>query len=433
MLGILFLCISAVSFGAKITNARVWPASDHTRLVFDVSAGIEHKLFTLSNPRRIVLDLSNVKSLTDLSELSLNGSPIKRIRTAVRNQKDLRIVLDISRSVTPKSFSLKPNQQYGNRLVLDLHEKKTTSKKPKVVKSVDQQKKRDIIVVIDAGHGGEDPGALGPGRVREKTVVLAIAKELQKLVDSKSGFKAKMTRNGDYYIGLRQRTTLARKYNADLFVSIHADAFHKPQANGASVYALSKRGSTSEAARWLAKKENSADLIGGVISLDDKDDVLASVLLDLSMTGSLRASLGVGAHVLKSMGQMTRLHKKGVEQAGFVVLKSPDIPSILVETGFISNPSEASRLKTRKYQKQMANAIFKGVNKHFTATPPQGTLLAYQQYNSGASSKKYKIQRGDTLSGIAKNHQVTLSQLRRENRLQSDIVKIGQVLRIPAS
>jgi N-acetylmuramoyl-L-alanine amidase len=434
VLGMLFLCLSAESYSATITNARVWPAPDHTRLVFEVSAGVDHKLFTLSNPSRIVLDLSNVKSLTDLSDLSLNGSPIKRIRTAVRNKKDLRVVLDISRSVTPKSFSLKPNQQYGNRLVVDLHEKKTTTKKPKIVKSVDQQKKRDIIVVIDAGHGGEDPGALGPGRVREKTVVLAIAKELQKLVNSKPGFKAKMTRNGDYYIGLRQRTKLARKYNADLFVSIHADAFHKPQANGASVYALSKRGSTSEAARWLAKKENSADLIGGVISLDDKDDILASVLLDLSMTGSLRASLGVGSHVLKSMGRMTRLHKKGVEQAGFVVLKSPDIPSILVETGFISNPSEAKRLKTRKYQKQMASAIFKGVNKHFTATPPQGSLLAYQQYNRAASSpKKYKIQRGDTLSGIAKNHQVTLSQLKRENRLQTDTVKVGQVLRIPAS
>jgi len=432
--GVLFLCMSVVSYGATITNARVWPAPDHTRLVFEVSAGVEHKLFTLSNPRRIVLDLTNVKSLTELSDLSLSGSPIKRIRTAVRNKKDLRVVLDISRSVTPKSFSLKPNQQYGNRLVIDLHEEKTQSKKPKVVKSVNSQKKRDIIIVIDAGHGGEDPGASGPGRVREKTVVLAIAKELQKLVNSKPGFKAKMTRNGDYYIGLRQRTKLARKYNADLFVSIHADAFHKPQANGASVYALSKRGSTSEAARWLAKKENSADLIGGVISLDDKDDILASVLLDLSMTGSLRASLGVGSHVLKSMGRMTRLHKKGVEQAGFVVLKSPDIPSILVETGFISNPSEAKRLKTRKYQKQMANAIFKGVNKHFTATPPQGTLLAYQQYSRAVSSaKKYKIQRGDTLSGIAKNHRVTLSQLKRENRLQTDVVKIGQVLRIPAS
>ena len=434
VLGVLFLCLSAVSYSATITNARVWPAPDHTRLVLEVSAGVEHKLFTLSNPSRIVVDLSNVKSLTDLSDLSLNGSPIKRIRTAVRNNKDLRIVLDISRSVTPKSFTLKPNQQYGNRLVLDLHENKSAAKKPSVVKSVDQQKKRDIIIVIDAGHGGEDPGALGPGRVKEKTVVLAIAKELQKLVNSKPGFKAKMTRNGDYYIGLRQRTKLARKHNADLLVSIHADAFHKPQANGASVYALSKRGSTSEAARWLAKKENSADLIGGIISLDDKDDVLASVLLDLSMTGSLKASLGVGAHVLQSMGRMARLHKKGVEQAGFVVLKSPDIPSILVETGFISNPSEAKRLKTRKYQKQMANAIFNGVYKHFTTTPPQGTLLAYQQYNKGVfSSKKYKIQRGDTLSGIAKNHQVTLSQLRRENRLQTDTVKIGQVLRIPAS
>lgn len=434
MLGVMFFCVSAVSYSATITNARVWPAPDHTRLVFEVTAGVEHKLFTLSNPSRIVLDLSNVKSVTELSDLSLTGSPIKRIRAAVRNKKDLRIVLDLGRSVTPKSFTLKPNQQYGNRLVVDLHEGKEATQKPKVVKSVDQKKKRDIVVVIDAGHGGEDPGASGPGRVREKTVVLAIAKELQKLVNAKLGFKAELTRTGDYYIGLRQRTKLARKYNADLFISIHADAFRKPQANGASVYALSKRGSSSEAARWLAKKENSADLIGGVISLDDKDDVLASVLLDLSMTASLSASLGVGAQVLKSMGSMTRLHKPGVEQAAFMVLKSPDIPSILVETGFISNPSEASRLKTRKYQKKMANAIFKGVYKHFTVSPPQDTLLAYQQNNRAVSSpKKYKIQQGDTLSGIAKIHQVTLSQLKQENRLRTDIVRIGQVLRIPAS
>lgn len=437
ILSALLLCASSITYAASVTNARVWPAPDHTRLVFEITSSIEHKLFSMSSPDRIVVDMSNVKLVTDLSELSLAGSPIKRIRSAARNGDDLRVVLDVSRKVSPKSFLLKPNQQYGNRLVIDLYERQSKSSAPRTVKSVDNQRqKRDIVVVIDAGHGGEDPGALGPGRVREKDVVLAISKELKALVNAKRGMKAQMTRNGDYYVGLRQRTGLARKHNADLFVSIHADAFNKPQASGASVYALSKRGATSEAARWLAKKENSADLIGGVggVSLDDKDDVLAGVLLDLSMTASLNASLGVGSHVLKAMGGMTRLHKKRVEQAGFVVLKSPDIPSILVETGFISNPAEASRLKTRKYQKKLANAIYRGMDTHFRASPPPGTLLSYEQYNRTASMpRKYKIRRGDTLSGIAKRNQVTVSQLRKENSLRSDQVKVGQVIRIPAS
>ncbi len=437
LLGLLLLGLGSVVSAANVTNARLWPAPDNTRLVFEVTAGVEHKLFSLSNPRRIVLDMSRVKLLTDLSDLSLAGSPINRIRSAARNQGDLRIVLDLARDVTPKSFLLKPNEQYGNRLVVDLYEREAATEEPKIVKSVDQQsQQRDIIVVIDAGHGGDDPGALGPGRVREKDVVLAISRELNTLINQKKGFQAKMTRSGDYYIGLRQRTAVARKHNADLFVSVHADAFDKPQASGASVYALSKRGATSEAARWLAKKENSADLIGGVggVSLDDKDDILAEVLLDLSMTASLKASLGVGDHVLRSMGGMTHLHKKRVEQAGFVVLKSPDIPSILVETGFISNPAEAGRLKTRKYQKQIAHAIYRGVDSHFRQTPPPGTLLSYQQSSKlAALPRTYKVQKGDTLSAIALKNQITVSQLRKANHLQSDNVKIGQIIQIPAS
>lgn len=437
VLGILWLGVTSLTYAVNLTNARVWPAPDHTRLVFEVTAGVEHKLFSMSNPNRIVIDMSNAKLLTDLSDLSLVGSPIKRIRSATRNKRDLRVVLDVTRQVEPKSFLLKPNQQYGNRLVIDLHERNKNQAAPKIVRSVDgNHQKRDVVIVIDAGHGGEDPGALGPGRVREKDVVLAISKELKQLVGSQRGMKAQMTRDGDYYVGLRQRTGVARKHNADLLVSIHADAFHKPQASGASVYALSKRGASSEAARWLAKKENSADLIGGVggVSLDDKDDVLAGVLLDLSMTASLNASLGVGSHVLKSMGGMTKLHKKRVEQAGFVVLKSPDIPSILVETGFISNPVEARRLKTRKYQKKMAKAIYRGLDTHFKTTPPPGTLLSYQKHNNRSSNpKRYKIQRGDTLSGIAKRNQVTVSQIRKENSLRSDHVRVGQVIRIPAS
>jgi len=261
-----------------------------------------------------------------------------------------------------------------------------------------------------------------------------MAKELKKLVNAKPGYKAYLTRGSDYYIGLRKRTHLARKYKTDLFVSIHADAFKKSQANGASVYALSNRGASSEAARWLAKKENSADLVGGVggVSLGGKDDVLAGVLLDLSSTASLKASLSVGDRVLRSMGGVARLHKRQVQQAGFVVLKSPDIPSILVETGFISNPKESRRLKTKKYQKQIAKAIHKGLLRYFDNSPPPGSLIAWQK-DLANKFAKYVVKKGDTLSHIAMRNDTSIKKLRELNRLSSDNVWVGQRLRVPAS
>ena len=253
-------------------------------------------------------------------------------------------------------------------------------------------------------------------------------------MDAQKGYKAYLTRGSDYYVGLRKRTSLARKYKTDLFVSIHADAFIKSQANGASVYALSNRGASSETARWLAKKENSADLMGGVggVSLEDKGSVLAGVLLDLSSTASLKASLSVGDRVLRSMGGVARLHKRQVQQAGFVVLKSPDIPSILIETGFISNPKESRRLKTKKYQKQLAKAIHKGVFRYFDNAPPPGSLLAWQKETANKFAK-YVVKKGDTLSQIAMRNDVSIKTLRELNRLRSDNVWIGQRLSVPAT
>lgn len=424
---------------AQINNARLWNAPDHSRFVFELSKPVDHKVMMLSAPDRLVLDVKNAAKNTRFDQMDLSKSPVKSIRTAKRNKNDLRIVLDLKSKATPKSFLLKPNKQYGDRLVIDLYPKglAKAQTKPSVVKSFDG-KKRDIIIVIDPGHGGEDPGALGPSRVKEKDVVLAISKELQRMVNKKPGFKAHLTRSSDYYIGLRKRSALARKHNADLLVSVHADAFIKSQANGASVFALSNRGATSETARWLAQKENASDLIGGVggVSLGDKGDVLAGVLLDLSSTASLKASLGVGDHVLRSMGRVARLHKKRVQQAGFVVLKSPDIPSILVETGFISNPAESRRLKTKKYQQKIAKAIMSGLSQYFEKSPPPGTLLAWQRYSNNKSAHSvhsYVVKKGDTLSHIAMKNDVSVGDLRRFNGLRSDNVWVGQKLKVPSS
>jgi len=432
---------TALSAQAKVISARLWNSPDYTRLVLELSQPVDHKVLVLSKPDRLVLDIENTRKEINLKEVILSASPVKGIRSAARNSNDLRIVLDLKGKPKVKSFLLKPNDHYGDRLVIDLYPstKKQVSKRSVSKKTIEfaAQKKRDIIIMIDPGHGGEDPGAIGPNRVKEKNIVLAIAKELKKQVNAKRGFKAYLTRDRDYYIGLRKRTQIARKYNTDLMVSIHADAFKKSQAYGASVFALSNRGATSETARWLAQKENSADLIGGDggVSLEDKDDVLAGVLLDLSSTASLKASLNVGSRVLKSVGNFARLHKHSVQQAGFVVLKSPDIPSILIETGFISNPAESRRLKTSKYQRQMASAIHKGIIRYFEQTPPPGTLLAWgnKQKNNKFSLKRYVVKKGDTLSHIAMRNEVTIKKLRQLNLLQSDDVWEGQNLQVPSS
>jgi N-acetylmuramoyl-L-alanine amidase len=409
---------------------RLWRAPDHTRIVFDLTSPVDHNLITLANPSRIVLDIEDVRAATDFDGLELGNTPVRRIRSAVRNGDDLRLVLDVSAEVDPRSFSLKANDQAGNRLVLDLYDKAAT-KTVEVRKSVKQSAKRNIIVAIDAGHGGEDPGALGPRRVREKDVVLAIAKELNALLRADKGFQPTMIRSGDYYVSLKGRRDLARKRQADLFVSIHADAFKRKEANGASVYALSTRGATSTAANYLAQRENSADLIGG-ISLSDKDDVLAGVLADLSMTSTLDTSLKLGAKVLRNVDNVARLHKNNVEQAGFAVLKSPDIPSILVETGFISNPAESKKLASRAYQRKMAAAIHRGIRDWFLAHPPSGTLVAWQKEQAG---QQYIIARGDTLSAIAHRFSVSLSDLKSHNSINGNgsRIMVGQKLTIPKS
>jgi len=441
----------------KINNLRVWLAPENTRLVFDLSGGVKHKIFTLKNPDRVVLDIEDVALNVDLAKVDLTKSPIKKLRAG--SNQPLRIVLDLSEPLRPASFSLTPNGKYGHRLVVDLGRVlKAKTEKAKVqpkVKPVEVatpvpvddvvainrvskpgKKLRDIIIALDAGHGGEDPGAIGPSGLQEKKVVLAIAKELEKMIDAEPGFISRMVRRNDYYVSLRGRTAIARKKNADLFVSIHADAFKNQKARGASVWVLSNRGASSEVGRWLAQKENNSDLIGGVgnLNLGDKDKILKGVLLDMSMTASRKDSREVAKKIHKNIGKFAKMHKPSVEHAGFLVLKSPDIPSILVETGFISNPQEERALKTAAYRKKMATALFKGIKEHFINKPPAFTEIYRQKHGDGIAKRvQYQVVSGDSLSKIAVRYGVKLASLKAVNNMKSDSIRIGQKLQIPTS
>lgn len=420
---------NAYAAQTDVTGVRAWPAPDHTRLVFEISSPIEYKLFTLDNPERIVIDLKQARMRMSLPKGAVGF--VKKLRSAERNKTDLRIVLDTSKSVKPKTFLLSPNDTYGHRLVVDLYDKavESTSKKQsgKPVKQLAKNSLRDVVIAIDAGHGGEDPGALGRKGTREKDVVLQIARELKTKIDAQRGMRAVLVRDGDYYIKHRRRMEIARKAKADLFISIHADAFKDRRAKGASVYVLSERGASSEAAKWLAQQENQADLVGGV-SLDDKDPLTKKVLLDLSQNATLEDSHSSAQEVLRSMGKVTRLHKKNVQQAGFLVLKSPDIPSILIETAYISNPTEEQNLRSKAHQRKLATAIVSGLKRYFQQSPQPGTLLASLNSNS---AKRHTISRGETLSLIASRYQVSLKRLRASNKLASDKIRVGQVLVIP--
>ncbi|WP_346838526.1 N-acetylmuramoyl-L-alanine amidase [Microbulbifer sp. SAOS-129_SWC] len=419
--------VNLPALAAEVEGVRLWRAPDHTRLVFDLSGPAEHKLFTLSGPDRVVIDVEDTHLAATLDNLPLDGTPIERVRHGRHHKKDLRVVLDLKQAIKPRSFALRRHGDLPDRLVLDLYDKAESEEK--TLQQVSRE--RDIVIAVDAGHGGEDPGASGPGGVREKDVVLAIARRVQKDIDHRRGFTAKLVRSGDYYIPLRGRVKKGREMRADLFVSIHADAFRRKDARGAGVYAVSSRGATSETARFLAQRENESDLIGGAgsLSLDDKDDTLAGVLLDLSMTATMNASLDVAASVLSQLRTVTHLHKNRVEQANFSVLRSPDVPSILVETGFITNPYEARRLRDPSFQRKLAQKLSEGIVAHFNKRPPAGTWLAA---NRSAAERRHIIARGDTLSGIAARYNVSVAALKQLNGMTSSAIRVGQTLTIPS-
>lgn len=378
---------------AQFVATRVWPARDYTRVTFESRHVLDYTLFPLKNPERLVLDLGGEDAggvLASLQEKVAAGDPyIAALRVAANRPGVTRIVLDLKSEVRPQLFALKPVADYGHRLVLDLYpmvppdplaallelngqigtapaQPRPEGGKPSVA--------RLATVVIDAGHGGEDPGARGRRGTLEKDITLLIARRLKALIDAEPGMRAVLTRDGDYYLALGDRVQKARNVKADLFISVHADAFIRPHARGSSVFMLSQR-PTSQAAAWLAQQENDSDLIGGV-NLDTRDPYLKQVLVDLSQTATNDHSLKLAGAVLAELGQINTLHKPHVERAGFAVLKAPDVPSILVETAFISNPQEERRLQDQAYQDKMARAILAGVKRYFTRHPPrpQGPL-----------------------------------------------------------
>jgi len=406
----LLLLVWAGSAHAEIpvTSARLWPAQDYTRLTLESKSAIRYNQFALSNPDRLVIDLEEIELSATLNELpnkvDKEDPYISSLRIGRFKPGVVRLVLDLKSQVKPQLFSLKPVGDYGHRLVLDIYpvvpvdplmafmaqqlaasepvasdsntesvitEDAAPATQPpaaSVAQPYPELRNRVLVIALDAGHGGEDPGALGRSGTREKDVTLSIARQLKTQIDATPGMRAVLIRDGDYFIPLSGRVEKARRARADLFVSIHADAFIKPHARGSSVFALSEGGATSASARWLARKENEADLIGGV-NLAVKDPYLARTLLDLSQTATINDSMKLAKHVLNELGDINTLHRGHVEQAGFAVLKSPDVPSILIETAFISNPTEERRLKDVSYQKKMAGAILSGIKRYFAQSP----------------------------------------------------------------
>ena len=435
LLGLIWVgCATAAP--VEVNSVRLSDAPDKTRVVLDLSGPVSHKIFSLSGPNRVVIDVAATRIDRDRVVIPAASGSVSRIRTGSKDNGDLRVVLDLTGSVKAKSFVARPGASAGHRLVIDLvHTEIAPQGLPaapvKQVRTLPQTG-RDLVIAVDAGHGGKDPGASGRQGTREKDVTLAIARKLKQQIDAQPGMRAVLVRDGDYFVNLYDRMERARQLQADLFVSIHADAAENRRVRGSSVYVLSKRGASSEAAKRLAQRENAADLVGGV-SLSDKDDVLASVLLDLSQNAAISASTSVGEKVLAELGKVGRVHQNNLQSANFVVLRSPDIPSILVETAFISNSQEEKRLRDKSEQTRLASSILLGIKAYFNDNPPPGTLLAQSAGAPDSRSVKHVISRGDTLSGIADRYNVSMSRLRQTNGLRNDRIRVGQVLTIPAS
>lgn len=521
----LFACAIAVatlspgrSMAADVNAARVWAGPEYTRVVFDLSGPANYKMSAGDTPGSVVLDIAGSSVAGNFS--APGGQGLYKSLTTAKQGSTARVVAKVDPTAKPKSFLLKPAGDYGYRLVLDLYpggqsdpgDNPVIDDTPSVAKVAAAAAARDtrtktvppgkppmlaterkVVVAIDAGHGGEDPGARGATGLREKDVTLQVARELADQINRQPGMQAVLTRNGDYFIPLKRRYQIAREHNADMFVSIHADAFKNSDAKGSSVWVLSPRGKTSEAARWLADRENRADLVGGV-SLDDKDDTLAAVLLDLQQGYAMQASESIAGNVLKALGRLGPTHRGYVERANFVVLRSPDVPSILVETAFITNPLEEKRLRDEAHRRQLATAVLGGVRNYFESMPPPGTWFAAQaarrngtlvaaarpsdddddgdaasskpsgnaaapakaaasrsatptavaKADTATASKKtggraddnvrdvHRVNRGETLTGIAQQYGVSVGALKLANKMTDNTVRVGTVMVIPS-
>ena len=465
LIGQAILPVGQAIAATSVSNIRVWNAPDHTRVVLDLGGKATYKSFKLDSPLRLVVDLSDTSWKGNLPATASEDFFLQGIRSGQPSPGITRFVLELKQKVSASIFQLEPNDMYGHRLVIDLNEiardnngsssettvsiTTSTIGSPLPVSSAYVQTSsvqsstrtsRNInsalgaqimTVAIDAGHGGEDPGASGSRGYREKIITMEIARRLKKVVDADPKMRGVLIRDGDYFINLRKRTEIARNQGADVFISIHADAFRSASVSGSSVYALSERGASSEEALWLANQENASDLVGGV-SLKDKDVLLAEVLLDLSMTKTISDGREVGAHVLKQLGSIGKVHKKRVETAGFMVLKSPDFPSVLVETGFITNPDEERKLTQKAHQENLAKAIYRGLKAYQSGIQPPANIA--RDGSSGASTNSfvtYTVRRGDTLSGIADRYRVPMSKIKQHNKIRNNVVMLDQRLSIP--
>lgn len=440
----------ALAGATELQSVRTASDSESTRVVLDISEPAGHRMFMLLNPSRVVVDLPGISARSGLPLPGAKGA-LTRVRMGKQPGDVLRVVLDVEPRVTPTSFVLGPEGQFGHRIVVDLRRSsrepvretpprapepeppaagaETQAPAPEVVmRAPAAGQGRDLVIAIDAGHGGKDPGAIGPKGGREKDVVLSISRQLAREVDSVPGMRALLIRDDDFYVAHRERMAIAHRAEADFFVSVHADAAHNSRARGATVYALSTKRASDEAARRLAERENASDLIGGV-SLSDKDPVLARVLLDLSQSAAIGASTTAGEHIIGELGAVTRMRRTRVQHAPFIVLTSPDIPSLLIETGYISNPGEESILRASSHQARIAKALSDGIVGYFRSNPPPGTHFAMNPLPPRPA--RHVISRGETLSQIAARYRVSLARLRQANNIRGDRIHAGQVLTIP--
>ena len=409
----------------NIKGVRIWPAPDSTRVVFDLSNKPEFSYFSLSKPDRLVIDFANSHLSVALNDVLNGDNRIKKLRTSQSTKKGTtRLVLELAQNYQLSIFPLAPAGTYGDRLVIDIYDKNESDT---ATASVNIPSKRDIVIAIVAGHGGEDPGSIGARGTYEKRVTLSIAKKLEALIDRQPGLKAVMIRKGDYYVNHDRKTELARKSKADLLISIHADAFTSSKPSGASVLVQSTRRANSEFTRWIANRQKESELLGGAGETikKTKDKNLAITLADMKKEYTMASSYAFAEHVIRQLKRVTKMHKSRPEGLSLAVLKSSDIPSVLIETGFISNPQEERNLTSSAHQQKLAKAIYTAVDNFFSENPPDGTLYA------GTQLKKHRVRSGESLSVIAKRYNVSLNHLKQKNNIKSNVIKIGQTLIIP--
>jgi len=424
---VLLLLSAAAVAGSTVENVRIWSENNKTRVVLDLSRSVHHSIFTLRGPDRLVIDLKDSRLAKSLVAMPQGAGSVRAIRSAVRANGQLRVVLDLNVAVRSRTFTAGPNATYGDRLVIDLQDAGGIS----TVKRASEAYRpgRDIVIAIDAGHGGHDPGSSGR-RAKEKDIVLSVSKELARRINAEPGMRALLIRDRDVFINLKDRVDIAQRKDADLFISIHADAFGDSRANGASVFALNLDRADRVARETLSRRNRETVKVGDV-SLNDKDPVLASVLYDLSQSAALSASNDVGNRVSKQLSRVAKMHSHKVREKSLAVLTSAEMPSILVETGFISNPTEEKKLRDKKYQARLANAILAGVRDYYYTNPPPDTQIAMDLKRQPARQVRYVVARGDTVSQIAERYNVRAADIRRANKLSSDKIRVGQTLSIP--